>query len=84
LGNTARHHQAEAGEQALRESEERLRRISDATQDSIWEIDLKTNQLWWANERDRCLGAARRFAARFWEDWYDRIHPKTLGESKPV
>src|SRR5262249_14551863 len=34
-------------EQALRESEERLQRISDATQDSIWEIDLKTNRLWW-------------------------------------
>jgi len=66
-------------EEAARESEGRLRRISEATQDSIWEIDLKTNLLWWS-EQARPL---------FWnhsgdwrpgvKDWYDRIHPEDVG-----
>src|SRR5262249_7911258 len=34
-------------EDAVRASEERLCRITDATQDALWEIDLKTGQLWW-------------------------------------
>ncbi len=69
-------------EQAARESEGRLRRISAATQDSIWEIDLKTNLLWWS-ERAKPL---------FWnhpddwrpglKDWYDRIHPEDVERVK--
>jgi PAS domain S-box-containing protein len=69
-------------EQALRESEERLRRISEATQDSIWEIDLKTNQLWW-NERARPLFGSRPGDLQpGLEDWYDRIHPEDVGRVK--
>src|SRR5215510_14899295 len=37
--------QEKQAEEALRASEERLRRITDATQDSLWQIDLKTRQL---------------------------------------
>jgi signal transduction histidine kinase len=32
----------------VREGEERLRRITEATQDALWEIDLKTRRLWWS------------------------------------
>ncbi|HEX5085101.1 MAG TPA: PAS domain S-box protein [Blastocatellia bacterium] len=62
-------------EEAARESEERLRRILEATQDSIWEIDLKTNRLWWS-ERAKPL-FWRPFGDRppDLKDWYDRIHP---------
>jgi PAS domain S-box-containing protein len=69
-------------EQALRESEERLRRISEATQDSIWEIDLKTNRLWW-NERARPLFGSRPGDLQpGLDDWYDRIHPEDVGRVK--
>ncbi len=69
-------------EKALRESEERLRRISDATQDSIWEIDLRTNQLWW-NERSRPLFGDRPGSLQpSLEDWYDRIHPDDVARVK--
>jgi PAS domain S-box-containing protein len=65
-------------EQALRASEERLRRISEATQDSIWEIDLKTNQLWWSERARPLFGSRPGDLAPSLEDWYDRIHPEDV------
>jgi hypothetical protein len=66
-------------EQALRESEERRRRISEATQDSIWEIDLKTNQLWWSERVKPLFGTRPGELQPSLEDWYDRIHPEDVG-----
>ena len=63
-------------EKALRESEERLRRISEATQDSIWEIDLKTNRLWWSEQVRPLFGSRPGDLQPGLEDWYDRIHPE--------
>jgi PAS domain S-box-containing protein len=62
-------------EQALRESEERLRRISEATQDSIWEIDLKTNSLWWSERARPLFGSRPGDLQPGLQDWFDRIHP---------
>ena len=69
-------------EQALRESEERLRRISEATQDSIWEIDLKTNQLWWSERARPLFGSRPGDLQPGLEDWYDRIHPEDVERVK--
>jgi PAS domain S-box-containing protein len=69
-------------EQALRESEERLRRISEATQDSIWEINLKTNQLWWSERARPLFGTRPGDLQPGLEDWYDRIHPEDVGRVK--
>jgi PAS domain S-box-containing protein len=46
--------------EALRASEERLRRISTATQDALWEMDLKTNQLWWSEGARPLFGRSPR------------------------
>ncbi|MBO0859612.1 MAG: PAS domain S-box protein [Chloracidobacterium sp.] len=69
-------------EQALRESEERLRRISDATQDSIWEIDLKTNRLWWSERARPLFGNRPGDLQPSLDDWYDRIHPDDVERVK--
>src|SRR5262249_9271901 len=62
-------------ERALRESEARLRRISEATQDALWEIDLKTNQLWWSEQARPLFGHGPGDLQPGLEDWYNGIHP---------
>jgi len=69
--------QKRAGE-ALRASEERLRRITDATQDALWEIDLKTKQLWWSEGARPLFGRGPGELEIGLEDWYDRIHPEDV------
>ncbi|HKQ76212.1 MAG TPA: PAS domain S-box protein [Blastocatellia bacterium] len=69
-------------EQALRESEERLRRISEASQDSIWEIDLKTNQLWWSEKARPLFGHGPGDLQPGLNDWYGRIHPEDADRVK--
>ncbi len=62
-------------EEALRASEERLRRITDATQDALWEIDLKTKKLWWSEGARPLFGHSPGELEIGLEDWYNRIHP---------
>jgi PAS domain S-box-containing protein len=69
-------------EETARESEERLRRISAATQDSIWEIDLKTNLLWWSEQaRPLFWNRPGDWRPRM-EDWCNRIHPEDVERVK--
>ncbi|MGH9936436.1 MAG: PAS domain S-box protein, partial [Blastocatellia bacterium] len=69
-------------EQALRESEERLRRITEATQDALWEIDLKTNQLWWSEGARPLFGHQPEELQPGLDDWYNGIHPEDVGRVK--
>jgi PAS domain S-box-containing protein len=68
---------------ALRESEERLRRITDATQDALWEIDLETNQLWWSEGARPLFGRSPAELQIGLEDWYSGIHPDDVGRVRP-
>ena len=65
-------------EDALRASEERLRRITDATQDALWEIDLGTKQLWWSEGARPLFGHSPGELDIGLEDWYERIHPEDV------
>jgi PAS domain S-box-containing protein len=65
-------------ENALRASEERLRRITEATQDALWEIDLKTNQLWWSEGARPLFGHSPAELRIGLEDWYKGIHPEDV------
>jgi PAS domain S-box-containing protein len=67
----------------LRASEERLRRITDATQDALWEIDLKTNQLWWSEGAKPLFGRSPGELRIGLEDWYRGIHPEDLVRVRP-
>jgi PAS domain S-box-containing protein len=62
-------------EEALRKSQDRLRRITDATQDALWEIDLNTNQLWWSEGARPLFGHSSAELQIGLEDWYRGIHP---------
>jgi PAS domain S-box-containing protein len=62
----------------VREGEERLRRITDATQDALWEIDLKTRRLWWSEGAKPLFGHSPGELEIGLEDWYDGIHPEDL------
>jgi PAS domain S-box-containing protein len=63
---------------ALKASEERLRRVTDATQDVLWEIDVKTNQLWWSEGARPLFGRSPGELQISLEDWYERIHPEDV------
>jgi PAS domain-containing protein len=61
-----------AAETALRSSEERLRLATKATNDAIWDIDLKAGTVSWNDTYSALYG--RPEAADSWQFWIDRIH----------
>ena len=63
-------------EDALRASEERMRRITDGTQDALWEIDLRTKQLWWSEAARPLFGHSSGELQIGLSDWYDAIDPE--------
>jgi PAS domain S-box-containing protein len=63
-------------EAALRESEERLRMVARATDDIIWDWDLRTGRVRWNDS----IGTLLRYTPGEVEEtvdwWYARIHPE--------
>jgi PAS domain S-box-containing protein len=66
----------------MRKSEERLRRISEAAQDMIWELDLKTMRWWWDERTSALIGIRPEDAPPGLEGWYDYIHLEDVGRVK--
>jgi PAS domain S-box-containing protein len=62
-------------EEALRESEERLRLATTATNDAIWDIDLKSGTVSW-NDTYSALYGRPPETSDSWQWWIDRIHPE--------
>ena len=62
-------------EEALRDSEERFRLAITATNDAIWDVDLKTGTVSW-NETYSTLYGRPRETSDSWQWWIDRIHPE--------
>ena len=63
-----------AAEAALRSSEERLRLATKATNDAIWDIDLKAGTVSWNDTYSGLYG--RPDTADSWQFWIDHIHPE--------
>ncbi|HUL51407.1 MAG TPA: PAS domain S-box protein [Candidatus Nitrosotalea sp.] len=60
---------------ALRKSEERFQLIARATNDTVWDWDLKTDQVWW-NEGIKTLFGYSIEEAGYDGSWWDEhIHP---------
>ena len=69
-------------EAALRESEERFRLATKATNDAIWDLDLKAGTISWNDTYSMLYGTPvtalheRPDTADSWQFWIDRIHPE--------
>jgi PAS domain S-box-containing protein len=61
-------------EEALRKSEERFRLATKATNDAIWDIDLKVGTVSWNDTYGVLYG--RPESADSWQFWIDQIHPE--------
>ena len=65
-------------EQALRQGADRFQLVARATNDVVWDWDLRTNALWW-NERFQTLFGYRPDEIEpDLESWTRRIHPDDL------
>lgn len=62
-------------EQALRESEQRLRVAMDAAQLGIWRVDLQSGTMQTGPFTSRMLGLAAELNEITLSEWKDRIHP---------
>jgi len=65
-----------SAERALRTTDERFRFVAKATNDVIWDWDIKTNALVWNDSVETVFGHKqnRIFPEIQW--WYDHIHPE--------
>jgi PAS domain S-box-containing protein len=65
-----------SAERAFRTTDERFRFVAKATNDVIWDWDLKTNSLVWNDSVETVFGHKqnRIFPEVQW--WYDHIHPE--------
>jgi PAS domain S-box-containing protein len=61
-------------EEALRQSEERFRLAIEATNDAIWDIDLKAGAVSWNDTYSTLYGRPEK--ADSLQFWIDRIHPE--------
>jgi len=62
-------------ERALRESQERLQLVARATNDAVWDWDLVTDALWWADGMQKMFGYAPEEIEPGADSWYNRLHP---------
>jgi PAS domain S-box-containing protein len=62
-------------EEAVRESNERFRIISHATNDTIWDWDLKTNHLWWNEGIYKVFGYREGEIEFTIGTWESLVHP---------
>ncbi|MGA9776880.1 MAG: PAS domain-containing protein [Limisphaerales bacterium] len=66
-------------ESALHQSEERFRIVARATNDVVWEWDIKTNQVWFSGNFQAVFGHSREDVNATLEWWLDLIHPDDKG-----
>jgi diguanylate cyclase (GGDEF)-like protein/PAS domain S-box-containing protein len=74
-GNLEDIHDQVAAELALRESEERYRLASRATNDIIWDWSPATGRIQWAGEIDSVFGYSEIAQGTSTEWWMERVHP---------
>jgi len=64
-----------ATENALRESEERLRLTIEAAQDAMWDLDFEQDTCWWNQPHEALLGPLPDKPKEVRQWWKGRLHP---------
>ncbi len=64
-----------AAAEAVRTSEERFRLLSRATNDAIWDWDLRTGTLWWNDGHATLFGHRPDVVTPSFAFWSDHLHP---------
>ncbi|KOP23313.1 histidine kinase [Hapalosiphon sp. MRB220] len=62
-------------EEALRQSEERLQLVIDATNDAIWDWDIVKNTCFWSKRFYELLGVKHTGKRHFYESLYHLVYP---------
>ena len=75
LRNVEQRSRLKRTERELRQSEERLRIVSKATNDVVWEWDIQNNQVWFS-ENFRAVFGHQVEPGMTSERWFDFIHPE--------
>jgi len=63
----------------LRQLEDRLRVVAAATNDIVWEWDIRTNKVWFSANLQPILGHSPQDIGAAHERWLDLIHPDDKG-----
>ncbi len=71
--------QVQASEHALKDSEERLRVVADATSDVIWELDLNNRELFWRAGAQELFGVKRDKSVPYRSTHLEFIHDEDAG-----
>jgi len=62
-------------EKSARDLEERYRLLNLATNDVVWDWDVKQNTLWWGEGLQRLLGYPEAAVKSQFSWWIERVHP---------
>ncbi|MBA2734711.1 MAG: PAS domain-containing protein, partial [Acidobacteria bacterium] len=65
-------------EDALRENDERFQLVARATNDTVWDWNLITNELWWSEGFRRMFGYEPEEVGTDIESWTSRLHADDL------
>lgn len=69
-------------DQALRLSDERFQLVTRATQDTVWDWDLRAGSLWWNDAFQTVYGYHPEDIEPGIESWTTRLHPADLARVK--
>jgi PAS domain S-box-containing protein len=79
LRNAEERTRRKRAENALQQSEERFRIVVRATDDIVWELDLKTSKVWFSENFQTVYGHHWKMDDTSREQWLELIHPDDRG-----
>lgn len=74
LGVVLVFHQAQSAEE-MRRTEERLNLVARATNDAVWDWDLKTSKMWWNDAVTTLFGYSAEDIGATVDWFFERLHP---------